>query len=68
MPVGSTDQDNQWDTLGIYNDVPFGAEFASVCGVRARFVAPQGLGTAEPSILARLQSIWSCTRRRTNMA
>ena len=68
MPVCPIDQDNQWDALGIYNDVLFGAEFASVCGGRARFIAPRGLGTEEPSMLARLQSIWSCSRRRTNMA
>ena len=68
MPVSPADQDDQWDALSIYNDVPFGAEFPSICGVPACFFAPRGLGTEEPSMLARLQSIWSCSRRRTSMA
>lgn len=57
MPVRSADQNHQRDASGIYDDVPLGAEFASVRGVGARFLAPRGLGTEEPSMLARLQSI-----------
>lgn len=68
VPVSSTDQYHQWNASGIYNDVPFASELAPVRGVGACFLAPRGLGTDEPSMLARLQSIWSCSRRRTSMA
>ena len=68
VPVGTADEDHQRDASGIYDDMSFGAELASVGGVGARFLAPRGLGTEEPSMLARLQSIWSCSRRRTCMA
>nr|MBS3719750.1 hypothetical protein [Delftia sp. PE138] len=68
VPVRAADQDHQRDASGIYDDVPLGAELASVRGVGARFLAPRGLGTEEPSMLARLQSIWSCSRKRVNMA
>ena len=68
MPVRAADQDHQRDASGIYDDVPLGAELASVRGVGARFLAPRGLGTEEPSMLARLQSIWSCSRKRISMA
>ena len=68
VSVGATDEDHQWNASGVYNDVSLGAELASVCGVGACFLAPRGLETEEPSMLARLQSIWSCSRRRTNMA
>ena len=68
VPVRAADQDHQWDASGIYDDVPLGAELASVRGVWARFLAPRGLGTEEPSMLARLQSIWSCSRKRVSMA
>lgn len=53
---------------GVYDDVSFGAAFFSVGGVRACFLAPRGLGTEDPSMLARLQSIWSCSRKRLSMA
>src|SRR5260221_14781624 len=43
-------QDHQRDASGIYDDVPLGAELASVRGVWARFLAPRGLGTEEPSM------------------
>lgn len=68
VPVHAVDQDHQWDASGIYNDVALGAKLASVGGVRARFLAPPGLGTEEPSMLARLQSIWPCSRKRVSMA
>ncbi len=68
VPVRAADQDHQRDASGIYDDVPLGAELASVRGVWARFLAPRGLGTEEPSMLARLQSIWSCSRKRVSMA
>ena len=68
VPVGTADEEHQRDTSGIYNEVSFGAELASVRGVGARFLAPRGLGTDGPSMLARLQSIWSCSRSRTSIA
>ncbi len=68
MPVGPTDQHDQWNTVSIYNDVPFGAQFSSVGRVGAGLQAPRGLGTVEPSMLARSQSIWSCSRKRISMA
>ena len=66
--AGTTNEDRQRDASGIYNEVALAAKLASVRGVGARFLAPRGLGTEEPSMLARLQSIWSCSRRRTSMA
>ncbi|AIJ48476.1 hypothetical protein Cthiooxydans_37820 [Comamonas thiooxydans] len=68
MPVGTTDEDQQWDASSIYDEVALGAKLASVRGVGARFLAPRGLGTVEPAMLARFQSIWSCSRRRTSKA
>ena len=68
MSVRTADKNYQRDASGVYDDVSFGAEFSSVGGVRACFLAPRGLGTEEPSILARLQSIWSCSRKRISMA
>lgn len=43
MPVCAADEDNQGDASGIYNDVPLGAELASVRGVWTRFLGPRGL-------------------------
>jgi len=68
VPVRTADQGHQRDASGIYNDVSLGAELASVCRVGACFLAPRGLGTEEPSMLARPQSIWSCSRSRTSIA
>ncbi len=68
VPISTADEEHQRDTSGIYNEVSFGAELASVRGVGARFLAPRGLGTDGPSMLARLQSIWSCSRSRTSIA
>ncbi len=68
VPVRTADQYHQRNASRVYDDVPLGAEFSPVRGVGARLLAPRGLGTDEPSTLARLQSIWSCSRRRTSMA
>lgn len=68
LPVRSAEQRHQRNAPRVYDDVPLGAEFASVRGVGARFLAPGGLGTDEQSMLAQLQSIWSCSRSRTSMA
>ena len=52
----------------IYDEMTFTAEFAAIRGVRAGLLAPRGLATEVPSMLARLQSIWSCSRRRASSA
>ncbi len=58
MSVCPANQDHQRDASGVYNEVSFGAKLASVRGVGARFLAPRVLGTEEPSMLAKIQSIW----------
>ncbi len=68
VPVRAGYRDGQRNTLGIYDEVSFAAELASVSGVRAGFLAPRGLDTLAPSMLARRQSIWSCSRRRPSIA
>ena len=57
MPIRCAYQDNKGYTSSIYDDMSLGAVFASICGVGACFRAPRGLGTDEPSMLARPQSI-----------
>lgn len=42
VPIGVADEDDQWNTSGIYDDVAF--------GVGAR--CPRGISTEEPSMLA----------------
>ena len=68
VPVGPTDQHHQWNATSVYDNVPLGSQFPSVCRIGARLLAPRGLGTVEPSMLARSQSIWSCSRSRTSIA
>lgn len=68
MTVCSTDQHNKGSATSIYDDVTLGAELATVRGVGACFLAPRGLGTDEPSMLARPQSIWSYSRRCSSIA
>ena len=68
VPVRTTDQDHQRNAPGIYDDGSLGAEPASVRWVGARFLTPGRLGTEEPSMRTRLQSIWSCLRKRVSMA
>lgn len=57
VPIRTTDQYHQRNAPRVYDDVPLGAEFSPVGGVGAGFLAPGGLGTEEPSMFARLQSI-----------
>jgi hypothetical protein len=68
VPVGTRDRDGQWNALRVYDDVPLRSELAPVGWVRAGFLAPRGLDTLAPSMLARSQSIWSCSRNRRNIA
>ena len=68
MPVGPADQHHQRNAPGVYDDMSLGAQFAPVGWVGACLLAPRGLGTVEPSMLARSQSIWSCSRSRTSIA
>lgn len=43
VPVGSADEDHQWDASGIYDDMSFGAELASVGWIEAHLLALRGL-------------------------
>ena len=54
--------EHQRDALPVRDDVPLAAELAAVCRVGARVRAPRGLGTDDPSILARLRSSWPALR------
>jgi len=62
VPVRARDRKGQRNALCIYDDMPFGVEFSAVSRAGAGFLAPGGLATLAPSILARLQSIWPCSR------
>jgi hypothetical protein len=62
MPVSTRHAQGQRNAPGIYDEVPLAAELAPVRWVRAGFLAPRGLGTLAPSMLAHSQSIWSCSR------
>lgn len=68
MPVGTRDRDGQRHAARIYNEVSFRSELAPVRRVGGGFRAPRGLETLAPSMLARSQSIWSCSRNRRNIA
>jgi hypothetical protein len=68
MAIGARHRDRQRHTLRVYDEVPLAAEFAPVRRIRAGFLAPRGLATLAPSMLARPQSIWSCSRKRRNIA
>lgn len=68
VSVGARDRDGQRNASRVYDDVPLRPELAPVGWVRAGFLAPRGLGTLAPSILARSQSIWSCSRSRRSIA
>lgn len=68
LPVRAGHRDRQWNTLGVYDKVSLAAELAPVRWVRAGFLAPGELDTLAPSVLARLQSIWLCSRRRPSVA
>ena len=68
MPVGTGHDQRQRKTAPVYDKMAFGPELAAIRGVRAGLLAPRGLATAAPSMLARLQSIWSCSRKRVSRA
>ncbi|SMG61197.1 hypothetical protein SAMN06265784_12018 [Paraburkholderia susongensis] len=68
MPVGTRDRDRQGNAPGIYNEVSFCPELATVRWVGPGFLATRGLATLGASRLARPQSIWSCWRNRRNIA
>ena len=68
VPVSSAYQDCQGNTTCISQNVALAAELAPVGRVRACVLAPRGLETLAPSILARLQSIWSYWRSRWSSA
>jgi len=68
VPVGAACQDRQRHAARIGQDVALAAKLAPVRGVGASFLAPRGLATLAPSMLARLQSIWSYWRSRQSSA
>lgn len=59
VTIGAGDTQGQRHTAPVYDDVSLAAQLAPVGGVGAGFLAARGLATLAPSILARLQSIWS---------
>ncbi len=68
VPIGARHGNCQRKSPGIYDDVSFAAQFAPVRRVGPCLRAPRGLGTLAPSILALVQSIWSCSRILTSSA
>ncbi len=68
MTIRSRHLQGQRDALRIYDKVALAAELASVCRVRACLLAPRGLATLALSMLARLQSMRSCSRSLLSMA
>nr|SPD48955.1 conserved protein of unknown function [Cupriavidus taiwanensis] len=68
VPISARYGQRQGNAAPIYDEMAFAAEFSAIRGVRAGLLAPRGLATAAPSMLARLQSIWSCSRKRVSRA
>ena len=66
VAVGSGQQFRQWETTAVGENVPFGARFTAIGGVRADEVAPLLAGTLAQSRLARDQSIWPASPRRSS--
>jgi hypothetical protein len=62
MPVGAGDTEHQRDALPVRDEVALTAELATVRRVGAGVRAPRGLGTVDPSTLARLRSSWPAPR------
>lgn len=68
VPIGARYSQRQGNAAPVYDEMTFAAEFSSIRGIRASLLAPRGLATDAPSMLARLQSIWSCSRKRVSRA
>ncbi len=68
VAICTGDHQRQRNAAPVYDEMALAAEFAPVRWVRPRLLAPRGLATVAPSMLARLQSIWSCSRRRLSRA
>ncbi|RUS67254.1 hypothetical protein CUZ56_01197 [Saezia sanguinis] len=68
MAIGTGHRKCQRDSSPIYDEVALAAKLALVRRIRARFLTPRGLATLAPSMLARSQSIWSCSRKRRSIA
>lgn len=68
VAIRACDSQRQGHAPLVHNQVTLAAEFAPIRGVWASLFAPRGLDTDAPSIQARLQSIWSCSRRRLSRA
>ncbi len=68
VPIGARDHQRQRHAAPVYDEMALAAELAAIRWVRPGLLAPRGLATVAPSMLARLQSIWSCSRRRLSRA
>lgn len=68
VAIGPGDHQRQRHAAPVYDEVSLAAELAAIRWVRPGLLAPRGLATAAPSMLARLQSIWSCSRKRLSSA
>ncbi len=68
VTIGTGDHQRQRHAAPIYDEMALATELAAICWIRPRLLAPRGLATVAPSTLARLQSIWSCSRRRLSRA
>ena len=63
VAVGAGDRDGQRDTLGIREEVVFGAHFPSIRRIRTRLRPPKTARTDELSTMAREKSIRSAFRK-----
>ncbi|ARU21109.1 hypothetical protein RSSE_p1745 (plasmid) [Ralstonia solanacearum] len=68
VTIGTGDHQRQRHAAPIYDEMALATELAAIRWIRPRLLAPRGLATVAPSTLARLQSIWSCSRRRLSRA
>ncbi len=68
VTIGTGDHQRQRHAAPVYDEMALATELAAIRWIRPRLLAPRGLATVAPSTLARLQSIWSCSRRRLSRA
>lgn len=69
MAIGAGHAQRQGYAAPVYGEMAFAVELAAIRGIRpCLFACPGGLATVALSMLARPQSIWSCSRRRLSSA
>ncbi len=69
VTIGDGYHRRQRHAASVYDEMSLAAKLAAIRWVRSGLLAPpRGLATVAPSMLARLQSIWSCSRRRLSRA